>query len=160
MAAGDILLYSGHGALYERLIERATGGPYCHVEIDLGDGSSIGALSQGIVRRPLPAPTAVAPVGTPLAQRDPQRFALAVAWLAGQVGRRYSWLDIAGDALKALLPARLGSTTPFLVLPSAYDCSALAATFLVLAGEELPPALVTDLARVSPNDLARALLHP
>lgn len=148
--AGDILFFHGHGALYERIIERGTHGPFCHVEVDLGDGlHSIGALGRGVILHGAPDYDAVAHVG---ASCDPARLATAVKWLEAQVGDCYSIADILADGMKILLPAR----TPFLVAPSAYDCSKLAACFCAIAGYPLPAWMYADMERVSPNDLARA----
>lgn len=146
---GDLLFFHGHGALYERIIERGTNGPYCHVEVDLGSGYSIGALGRGVVMHRTPDADAVAHIG---ASCDPKRLSGAFAWLRAQVGDCYSIADIFADGMKILLPAR----TPFLVAPSAYDCSKLAACFCASAGYPLPAWMYADMERVSPNDLGRA----
>lgn len=157
MAFGDLLFYHGHGALAETLIERATAGPFCHVEVDLGDGTSIGALSRGITRHTVPTPDAIGQASHGL---DEARIPAARIWLFSEVRQHYGWWDIAADIAQALLPQRLGSCTPFLVMPSQLDCSALAATFLTIAGFALPAHMIADLHRVSPNDLARVLCVP
>lgn len=142
-----------------QLIARATGGPFSHVRVRLNRDEVVEALTpQGIVRTALgdePDPADVAHIGATL---DRAWFQHARVWLLARVGERYSEWDIAADAVKALLPARLGSRTPFLVSPSRMDCSELGARWLIHAGFEwLPDALVDDPARCSPNDLARAL---
>lgn len=163
-SSGDIVLFESTGSVADRVICAATRGPYVHVEVIVaGDDprhrvevESVAALSGGVVRHPLPWRRRH--VAFPTAARcDPARLPNALAWLQTQVGDGYSVLDLAADALKVYLPAWLGSRTPFLVAPSAFDCSHLAATFLAMAGYPLPPALVADLARTSPNDLARAV---
>lgn len=140
------------------LVARATDGPYCHVQVRVSSYEVVEALAQGVKRDTLaaePEPADVAHCGETL---DEQRLIHAFAWLLAQVGREYSWLDILADGVKMLLPRAMGSRTPFLVAPRRYDCSQLAALFLLLAGYEwLPDALVVDTARCSPNDLARAL---
>lgn len=153
---GDLLLFVGRPeSRLDRIVCSATHGPFCHAEVAVTETESIGAIGQGVVRHPIPA---FAHVAAPTSRRcDPARLPEALAWLEARVGDGYSVLDLAADALKVYLPAWLGSRTPFLVAPSAFDCSHLAATFLAMAGYPLPPALVADLARTSPNDLARAV---
>lgn len=184
---GDIILYPAQpGAWADALISAATRGPYVHcgvverVEVSAGDGAvqvtTIEALSGGITRVTFPftftadltaaAGDAVAgdatrrhPVYAHIAAHmEPLRIAHGLAWLAQVVGSGYSWLDIIGDALAALLPPALGARTPFLVAPSRYDCSSLAARYLLVAGYEwLSDEMIEAPDRVSPNDIARAL---
>lgn len=143
-----------------QLVARATNGVYSHVRIRISADEVVEALPSGIVRRflqpPLPDATDCAPTGAGL---DAARVGTMLVWLVQQVAGDdgYSWWDIAADALKALLPPALGSRTPFLIQPSRFDCSALAAVAIVAAGYPLAPALIADIARISPNDLARAL---
>lgn len=157
MQAGDIVFVRG-ADWSARLIERATNGPYSHVQVAISAFEVVEALPEGITRSFVhlpPDPADVAAVGGHL-QVD--RRAHALAWLIQQVGRSYGWADIAADALQALLPPALGSRTPFLIAPSSFDCSDLATRFLLLAGHKwLPDELVMDSSRVSPNSLARAL---
>jgi hypothetical protein len=140
-------------------VAQATGGPYCHVQVRLSQYEVVEALTRhGVARDTLesePDPADVAAVGGGLAV---ERVAHALTWLLAQVGQDYGWLDILGDAVGVLLPRRVGSRTPLLVAPSRYDCSDLAARFLLLAGYEwLPDEIAMDTSRVSPNALARAL---
>lgn len=140
-----------------QLVAQATDGPYSHVQIRISHFEVIEALGRGICRDTLaqePDPADVAKVGGTLPL---ERLATAMQWLLDQVGDTYSLLDIAADGLQLALPKALGSRTPFLIAPSSYDCSHLAGTFIVSAGYPLPPALIADLPRVSPNALARAL---
>lgn len=140
------------------LVARATAGPYCHVQVRISQFEVVEALAQGVKRDTLAAEPDAADVAHVGETLDADRLIHAFSWLLAQVGRAYGWLDIAADALRALLPARLGSRTPFLVAPRRYDCSQLATLWLLLAGYEwLPDELAMDSARVSPNDLARAL---
>lgn len=141
-----------------RLIAHATNGPYCHVRVAISHFEVIEALPTGIARTTLahnPDPADVAAVGDAL---EMVRLSHALVWLMKQVNDGYGFLDIAADIVKALLPQRLGSRTPFLIAPRSFDCSQLGAAFLLLAGFEwLPDEIVLDAARCSPNDLARAL---
>jgi hypothetical protein len=166
------------GDRIDALIVAATagtsGGDFAHcgvverVEVSPGDGAiqltTIEALSRsGVTRQTFPLPPQ-ADAARALtfahcaAQMEPHRVAYALAWAGRQVGAPYGWLDIAADVLKALLPHALGSRTPFLVSPSALDCSELCARYLLVAGYEwLPDAVVAAPEQVSPNDLGRLL---
>ncbi len=153
-AAGDVLFYAGT-SWQDGLIQWATWGPFSHCEVALSATESVGALSTaGVVRHPLPPPASVARVGATLA---PERRDAMLHWLEGRVGTPYSTADIVADAVRALLPRWLGARTPFLVTPARYDCSELVALALLVAGVALPPPLVEDVHRCSPNDLAHAL---
>lgn len=159
MEMGDLIFVrpAGPGDWMGRLVARETDGPYSHVQIRISHFEVIEALAGGIVRSTLaqePDPADVAKTGGTLPL---ERLATAMQWLLEQVGDHYSLLDIAADALQLALPKALGSRTPFLVAPSSYDCSHLAGTFVVSAGYPLPPAMIADLPRLSPNALARAL---
>lgn len=161
MQAGDIVFVrptidDWTGAL----IAEATRGPYSHVRVAISSREVIEALPTGIARSLVgdmdqPHVVDVATTGSHL-QVD--RRAHALAWLIRQKGDPYNWFAIGADTLGIILPQRLGSRTPFLVAPSRYDCSELAARFLTHAGYKwLPDAMADYPTRVSPNDLARAL---
>lgn len=142
-----------------QMIADATDGLYCHVRVRLSKTEVIEAVSwQGVQRNPLagePRASDVAHVGVAI---DRARFLRARGWLVKRVGAKYSGWDILADIVKAVLPSWLGVKTPFLVMPSRYDCSELACRFLIHAGcERLPDDLIDDPQRCSPNDLARAL---
>lgn len=136
--------------IFERLIQLRTGGPYCHVEVDLGDGTSVGALSQGVERHPRPNPQAWAAAGSLC---DPSKLEKGLRWVLARVGEPYGWGDVVDAAFGA--PVSLGleipGTTP------RYDCSHLACRFLAIAGYPLPQNLRDAPPSVSPNDLARML---
>ena len=156
---GDLIFVrpTGPGDWMGSLVARATDGPYCHVQIRISHFEVIEALGRGICRDTLasePDPADVARVGGSLPL---ERMATAMNWLLNQVNDRYGVFDIVADALQLALPKALGSRTPFLVAPSSYDCSHLAATFISGTGYPLPLDLIADLPRVSPNALARAL---
>lgn len=145
---GDLLLYRGTGRWYERLIQLGTRGPYVHVEVDIGAGESVGALTGGVVRHRIPMGAVVAPTAY---RTDPARLTGAVDWLVKQAGDQYGWFDIADDVVHAAIP-----WAPWVSLGKTFDCSDLATKFLWMAGYPLPPAFL-DGATVSPNDLARAV---
>jgi len=170
---GDIILYPAQpGDFFDTLIVTVTNGPYSHcgvverVEVSPGDGAlqitTIEALSRGVQRVTFPfypdtAASSRIPTYARIAQEmEPLRIAHGLAWLSRMVGDAYGWLDIAADVLAALLPRRLGSRTPFLVAPSAFDCSDLVTRFLLVAGYEwLPDETIAAPSRMSPNDIAR-----
>lgn len=59
--------------------------------------------------------------------------------------------------VKTVLP-EWASGTPYLIMPSQFDCSDLAAKFLVVSGMfPLPYSFYEDSARISPNDIYREL---
>ena len=159
VTAGDLIFIrpQPHDAAGQ-LIAEATGGPYCHVQVAISSTSVVEALSRGVVESFIqvpPPPGDVASIGRGL---EGVRLAHARTWALAQVGHSYGWLDIAADVVKAILPMRWGSRTPFLVAPSRVDCSDLAVRFAVLAGYMwLPDALVMAPQTSSPNSLARAL---
>jgi hypothetical protein len=176
---GDIILYPAQPSDWtDALIASATsnGNPdacYVHcgvveqVEVSPGDGAlqitTIEALTRGVSRVTFPLYADVTPERVPTFARiagdmEPLRIAHGLAWLSRQVGARYGWADIAADALKALLPHTLGARTPFLIAPSAFDCSDLCTRYLLTAGYEwLPDEAIAAPERQSPNDLARLL---
>lgn len=157
--AGDIIFVRPDpGDWAGQLVARGTGGPYSHCQVRISRYEVVEALGRGVTRSTLAAePDAadVAAVGGAMAFTDQ---AHALSWLLNQVDDAYSGWDIAADVVQALLPRALGSRTPFLIAPHAFDCSQLAADFLIEAAYRwLPDDILLDTARCSPNSLARAL---
>ncbi|MBF6588915.1 MAG: hypothetical protein IVW57_00105 [Ktedonobacterales bacterium] len=149
---GDILLFSGSN-WDDRIIQRVTNGPYTHSAIVTGPQEMVEAAGHGVRRVPLRTDyAAILATGATL---EPARLAYALGFLSRRVGSGYGFLDLAADAVKAILP---GTRTPFLVQPSRYDCSHLCTLALIVAGAQwLPDAFYTAPQLVSPNDLAHAL---
>lgn len=142
-----------------QIVARETGGPFCHVRVCLSGDQVIEALASGVTRSfllpPLPDPADCAQTG---AQLDADGLLHGRAWLLAQMRDEYGWLEIAADTLGILLPPALGSRTPFLVRPRAYDCASLAVRFLIHSGYRwLPDDLLDCPEKASPNSLARAL---
>lgn len=160
--AGDVLLFRTSGRWYERLICRATDGDVVHAELVVDPEHSVGALITGVELHAIPQgrDVVLVPTGARLRAANAPRLLRALLWLEKRTGCRYGWLSIVADGFKAVLPRWLGSRTPFLVSPRAYDCSQLATDFLIHAGAELPDELMDCPSRVSPNDLARAFGVP
>src|SRR5487761_2359369 len=172
--SGDVVLYPAKpGDWTDALIARGTGGPYVHcgvveqVEVSPGDGArqvtTIEALTHGVTRVTYPlyalAGQTRTPTFAPVASHlESARRAWALAWLGRRVGEHYGWSAIAADVLKALIPQRMGSRTPFLVSPSSLDCSQLVTEYLLTAGYQwLPDSAIASPPTVSPNDVARIL---
>ena len=91
MARGDLILFESDGSLGDRMIVWATKGRFTHIEIDLGDGTTIGALSNGIVIHPYPTGRGTVEV-SPKASKENIEYGLK--WALKQVGKKYGWTDI------------------------------------------------------------------
>ncbi|HEU5439853.1 MAG TPA: hypothetical protein VFU88_11240 [Ktedonobacterales bacterium] len=147
---GDILLYRSGGILKDRVVTAYTGGPYCHCEIDLGDGTCIGAHSEdGIHQRPEALHDRRVVVSLQ-AHTTPERIEAGIAWVLEHLGEPFSWASIADLILPAWLSTLLFGRR------SVYNCANLIARYLEVAGGlDLPygkrPPMV-----ISPNDIARA----
>lgn len=147
---GDILLYRSGGILKDRVVCAYTGGPFCHCEIDLGDGVCIGAHSEdGITCTP--ERMLERRVIISLQERArPEHIEAGIAWVMQHLNEPFSWASIAD----LVLPARL-STLVF-GRRSLYNCANLVAKYLEIVGGldlshgKRPPMIV------SPNDIARA----
>lgn len=147
---GDILLYHNDGSLPGNLIAFATHGPFIHAEVDMGDGSSIGALTRGVVEYVPTASARKRAVVVPL-NRPSSCIEHGLAWLHMQVGGSYGWVDIFNQALLWLKLPKL-----FFFIPGTYDCSDLVARYVEIAGGLNLGNLAETPELCSPNDLARA----
>jgi hypothetical protein len=142
---GDILLYRVHGRVTDWFIERFTKGPFCHVEIDIGDGIAIGAHTDGVKRRPYADESKFARF-SPVSDQIEK----GIKFLEGEVGNGYGFIDITNQVLKVF-----GSPV-CIAARNQYDCSDLVTRYILITecldlgevGEE--PHLVT------PNDIGRA----
>lgn len=168
--SGDLLFYTAQprskypaglngtlSYLTDATIASETGSHYVHVEIVYNAtaslstdrvGIAIAALSQGVVKHPIDY------TYTKRAEFSPGQLpnaANALAWLQGEVGHPYGWLDILNQGLLHL------PGNPTIAMHSAYDCSDLATRFLSLAGYQLPDYLVVAPQSVTPGELAAAL---
>lgn len=147
---GDILLFRSGGTLRDRIVCAYTRGPFCHCEIDLGNGTTVGAHSEdGITRQPeaLLDRRVVVSMQT---RTSPERIEAGIVEVLQHVGEPFSWAAI-GDIV---LPPRL--STLLFGRRSLYNCANLVATYLSIAGGldlcygKRPPMII------SPNDIARA----
>lgn len=144
---GDILFYKGDGTFAGALIQWRTRGPYIHVEVDLGDGTAIGAHWQtGVSQHPVDYSRAT--VYT--LPTTPERIETGIQFLQSCVGDPYSVRDILNQALTVFFPhLRLSPDA------HAFDCSDLVAHYVELAGGLELGLLGKTPDLVSPNDLAR-----
>jgi uncharacterized protein YycO len=147
---GDVLLLRSGGTPRDRLVAWATGGPFTHVEVDLGDGTTIGSHQKdGVAYRPWRTPERF--VIIPVSQRAPaEKIEAGIAWLKAQLGHPFSWASM-GDFI---MPERLA--TILFGRKAIYNCANLVAEYLALTGEldirhgKRPPMIL------SPNDIARS----
>ena len=147
---GDLVLMKSGGSLRYRLVVWGTGGPYVHVEVDLGDGTTIGSHSEdGVSYRPWRFSERI--VVIPLSERVPaERIEAGLTWLLGQLGHGFSWASIADHALPEAW------STFLLGRESIYNCANLFAQYLQITGGLKLPYGKRPPMTLSPNDIARA----
>lgn len=155
MAKGDFVLYRGSSRdPFEAIIMEFTHGPFCHVELDMGDGNFLGEHSTGLTLHPDDTGRSIVFV-TP---KGDITAGLAWADAMWQEAKKdpsshvYSWTDIVMDGLRAIgIGLVLGQPK------GEWDCSDFITRYLIVAGAAGPlGALAKDPSTVSPNDLARA----
>lgn len=147
---GDILLYRSGGILKDRVVCAYTGGPFCHCEIDLGDGTSVGAHSEdGISQRPERLLDRRVTISLQ-ALTTPERIEVGIAWILKHVGEPFSWASIADLALPAPVSTLLFGRR------SRFNCANLVAGYLEFAGGLALPYGKRPPMVLSPNDIARA----
>lgn len=149
---GDVRFYYSSGSIPDEAILAATGGPFVHVDMDVGNGECVGALSQGIVRTAI-NPDTMVEVYHLSAGENIQH---AVAWALAQVGHAYGWFDLANAGVADIF-SRITHEPflPYVGIKGAWDCSDFALRYLEVAGHFFMQPLVP--AQTSPSDLARAL---
>lgn len=147
---GDMLFFTGGSKISDRLIMWRTHGQFVHVEIDMGDGTSIGALTRGVTRHSTPANPLLIQTSRYLMTSLLPR---GVDYLDRMLNRQYGWVDIVDNVLSLVMP-----NGPFLISSNAVDCSQLAVNFLIIAGYPVPLATIMHAELVSPNDIARFLM--
>lgn len=160
MAAGDLLFVRAQPRRAgDRLIawwmKRGGNPPFVHVEIDLGDGSSVGAHWHGVCIRPCARTGEKEEDLVRWSYRahaqevDETRLAAALSWARAMVGARYGATDF--------LEAAFGWLPFYLTWKRRYDCSALAAAFLVRAGGLPLGPFEDDPHLATPGALAKQL---
>lgn len=146
---GDILLYLSGGILKDRVVCAYTAGPFCHCEIDLGGGMSVGAHSEdGITQTHELLPERRIVIS--LQERTtPERIESGLSWVLRHEGEPFSWASVAA----LVLPARF--STLLFGRNGMYNCASLVARYLKIVGilelsdgRHLPTI-------TSPNDVAR-----
>lgn len=147
---GDILLFRSGGILKDRVVCAYTGGPFCHCEIDLGDGTSVGAHSEdGITQRP--HGLIERRVIISLDERtSPERIESGIAWVLEHVGEPFSWASIADLVVPSWL------ATMAFGRRYTFNCANLVARYLDIAGALDVSSGKRSPMAVSPNDIARA----
>ena len=147
---GDLLLMKSGGTPRDRLVAWATGGPFVHVEVDLGDGVTIGSHSEdGVSYRPWRFPERV--IVIPLSERVPaEKIETGIAWLHEQLGHPFSWASMADF----IMPEWLATTV--WGRKAVYNCANLVAHYLAITGGLDLPYGKRPPVTLSPNDIARA----
>lgn len=149
---GDLVFYTGSGKWYERVIAKATHGPYVHVAIQVDKVRVIAATSKGVVCTAIPGEDADHVFVSMADRTTPFDIGVGVGWAINQYGDKYGWLDIVYQAVKFLWP-----NNPFRFGEKGhYDCSDFATRYLQHAGVALPEDLLDPYVN-TPNDLARWL---
>lgn len=147
---GDVLLYRTGGILKDRVVCAYTGGPFCHCEIDLGDGTTVGAHSEdGITRQPEGMLERKVVISLQ-SQTSAEDLEAGIAWVLEHVGEPFSWASIADLVVPAWI-----STLVF-GRRRGYNCANLVAKYLEIAGGLDVPSATSLQALLSPNDIARA----
>lgn len=148
---GDILLMKSGGSARDRVVALFSRGPFVHVEVDLGDGTTIGSHAEdGVSYRPWRFADRI--VTIPMRDRAPaERIEAGIQWMQAQLGHQFSWASIADQALPESL------STFLLGRESIYNCANLVARYVEITGGldlsvgKRPPMIL------SPNDIARAV---
>lgn len=147
---GDILLYRNGGSFRDRIVCAYTRGPFCHCEIDMGDGTTLGAHSEdGITHQPETMHDRKAVISLQT-RTTPERIEAGIITVMEHVGEPFSWASIADQVVPPPISTLLFGRR------SLYNCASLVALYLSVAGGlDLPygkrPPMI-----VSPNDIARA----
>jgi uncharacterized protein YycO len=145
---GDILFEKAGGSLADRLIQWRTHGPFVHCEVDLGDGTAIGAhWRSGVSRHPVDYSNMV----HYSLQTAPEGIESGIKWLLDRVGDPYGWSDILDQILTLLSPHSLVVSQQH-----GFDCSDLVVRYIEVAGGLELGSMFDTPNLVTPNDLARA----
>lgn len=148
---GDILLYKAKSHdPFDAIVAKATGGPFVHVEIDLGNNQAIGEKSMGLNSHPIPANRGI--VLVPIAGLEPQKQE-ALKWVERQSLGQHPYG--AGSLINDLF--KMTRISLRIAVSGAWDCSEFVSRYLIRADAAGPLGdLVDDISTISPNDIARA----
>jgi hypothetical protein len=144
---GDLLLLKSTGTPRDRLVAWATGGSFVHVEVDLGDGTTIGSHQKdGVSYRQVRLPEFF--VTVPLSERVPaEKIEAGIAWMKEQLGHPFSWASMADFVFPEWVGTQIWGRTAI------YNCANLVARYLDITGGL---ELVYGKRPLSPNDIARS----
>jgi hypothetical protein len=142
---GDILFYFATRNIFDQIIARFTNGPFCHVSVDLGDGTDVSAMHDGVKVRPLPDPAAFRRLSLPQGSRVEE----GVKYMLSELGNGYGFIDIVNQVLRVL------HSPIFLSARDQYDCSDLVARYVLVTGGLDLGEMGEEPHMVTPNDLAR-----
>lgn len=146
---GDILLYRSGGILKDRVVCAYTAGPFCHCEIDLGDGTTLGAHSEDGITRTREHLLERRIVISLQEAATAERIESGITRVLQHIGEPFSWASVAD----LVLPARL--STLLFGRSAVYNCSSLVARYLDLVGVH-DRSQCESLSKIaSPNDIAR-----
>lgn len=142
---GDIIFWRASRNIFDQIIARFTNGPFCHVSVDLGDGTDISAQHDGVKIRPLPETAVVVRLSLPQGARIDD----GVAYMESELGNGYGFIDIINQVLRIL------RSPVFLSARDQYDCSDLVARYVLVTGGLDLGEMGEEPHMISPNDLAR-----
>jgi hypothetical protein len=156
---GDFVLYRGSKTNpFEAAIMYFSKGPFCHTEIDMGDGTFIGEHGKGLTRHSSDRVGVL--VGLQYGKVTSADVDRGLAWVEKMYAEdvknnethEYGWWDLISAAAKfvglhIILRLKVGD----------WDCSDFVTRYLVVAGAAGPlGAAAKEPETVSPNDLGRA----
>ncbi len=133
LETGDILAVQGTGFL-AWLVRRATGSPWTHVALFVGDGQ-IAEISPEHQARVVPMRYRRYKAFRLRGGLVPSQQAAIIAWLRGRIGSRYDWAAVAGIALRGLF----GGLGACLNSRRRYICTELVIEAYRAAGIDLDP---------------------
>ena len=142
---GDILFFYKTRNIFDRIIAWATKGPFVHVEVDMGDGTGIGARDDGVKQRPLPGESAFVRLSLPQGSRIDD----GVTYMQSELGNGYGFIDIINQVLRVL------HSPVFLSARDQNDSSDLVARYVLVTGGLDLGEMGEEPHMVTPNDLAR-----
>lgn len=153
MACGDLAFYYDGTSVFDWAIRKRTGSRISHVEVEVENGLWIGALTRGVDIHPTPAASNVKIWHSDAVSTSP-KLSDGLKFLHTAVDNKYKYgaIDIFNQLLSLVKPDGI-----FLDSPTLFDCSHLAADFLITVDYPLPAELKLNPELVTPGSLARAL---
>jgi uncharacterized protein YycO len=153
MPTGDLLFYTSRtGKIADRTISFFTNSKFVHVAIDVGDDKKVEAMPQGIIAIHPYDPNEVAARWVYPFPEVPS-LDTAIVWVESMVGKKYGWQDI-------FTQLNFLNKIFYIIKPGTYNCSTLAANFLIRAGGANLGYYWDDPHTATPGGLARQLGVP